>query len=126
MFIIRSNGEVLFFNEVRKVWTDHPNVYMANSVYYPELDSNLPKDVNVPDNGTLYRFLAPLNGVVTTELMTHTSWLSEGCSDKAEKLLCSPIAGKLKFNPKFIKKRFEFRPLNWRPEQSLSKFHPVQ
>lgn len=116
MFIISNNGETLFFNEQRQLWTDHPNVYFSNSVYHTN-KSNLPE-------GTLYRFLAPLNGVVTTELLTHASWLAEGCSDTTQKILGLPIG--IKFNRNFIKNRCSARPLNWQPKDSLNKFHLIE
>lgn len=124
MFIISNNGETLFFNEQRQVWTDHPNVYFSNSVYHTN-ESKLPEGQNGCLPGTLYRFLAPLNGVVTTDLLTHASWLTEGCSDKTQKILGLPI-GKLKFNRNFIKNRCSVRPLNWQPKDSLNKFHLIE
>ncbi|EPR7483940.1 TPA: hypothetical protein ACGSTL_001250 [Vibrio parahaemolyticus] len=123
MFYVLSTGEALVYIQSSDVWGDMPSLEEANEVYLNHPSDNVPIDEHGKKLcGSLFNYLVPSQGYVTTEHLAQASWLSGGSVKKATHLVLPEHCGLLRLNKNYFERMAKRKPTNWVVTQGLASF----
>ncbi|MDF4421822.1 hypothetical protein [Vibrio parahaemolyticus] len=123
MFYVLSTGEALVYIESSQVWADKSSLEEANEVYLNHPTDKAPIDERGKKlAGTLYSYLVPSQGYVTTKHLAQAAWLSGGSLEGATNMLLPENCGLLRLNKQFFKRVAKCKPTNWEMTQGLASF----